>query len=72
MVKTDLLLEALFVLLKIKPLYIFLLPVWLLKGKAYLKQRITRRVELDVSVLPYRSEFLDNFKAQREQGDPSS
>ena len=66
--KTDLLLESLLVLLKQKPLCIFLLPVWLLKGKAYLKQQIARRVELDISVLPYRTEFLDYLKAQRDQG----
>jgi hypothetical protein len=66
--KTDLLLESLLVLLKQKPLCFFLLPVWLLKGKAYLKQQIVRRIELDASVLPYRSEFLDYLKAQRGQG----
>jgi 4-hydroxybenzoate polyprenyltransferase/phosphoserine phosphatase len=66
--KTDLLLESLLALLKQKPLCLFLLPVWLLKGKAYLKQQIARRVELDVTVLPYRSEFLDYLKAQRDEG----
>jgi len=68
LLKTDLLLESLFVLLKHKPLCLFLLPVWLLKGKAYLKQQIANSVELDVSVLPYRSEFLEYLRAQRDQG----
>ncbi|HEV2583219.1 MAG TPA: UbiA family prenyltransferase [Ktedonobacteraceae bacterium] len=68
LVKTNLLLEAALALLKEKPQYIFVLPVWLLKGKAYLKQQVTRRVSLDVSVLPYREEFLDYLKAQRTEG----
>ncbi len=44
------------------------LPAWLLKGRAYLKQQVTRWVSLDVSVLPYREEFLDYLKAQRAEG----
>jgi len=60
--------ESLLVLLKEKPLCIFLLPIWLLKGKAYLKKQIALRVELDVSVLPYRTELLDYLKTQRHAG----
>ena len=68
LLKTDLLLESLLVLLKQKPLCIFLLPIWLLKGKAYLKEQIARRVELDVSVLPYRNELVDYLEVQRALG----
>ena len=70
LVKTNLLLECLLVLLKRKPQYIFVLPAWLLNGKAYFKQQVTRRVSLDVSVLPYRQEFLDYLKGQRAEGRP--
>ena len=70
LLKTDLLLESLLVLLKQKPLCIFLLPIWLLKGKAYLKEQIARRVELDVSVLPYRNELVDYLEVQRALGRP--
>lgn len=68
LVKTNLLLECLLVLLKQKPQYVFVLPAWLLKGKAYFKQEVTRRVSLNVSALPYREEFLDYLKAQRAEG----
>lgn len=64
--KTDLLLECLLVLLKKNPLYVFLLPVWLIRGRAYLKQQIARRIELDASALPYRGEFLDYLQTQRD------
>jgi 4-hydroxybenzoate polyprenyltransferase/phosphoserine phosphatase len=67
-VKTDVLLESLLALVKQKPHYILYLPVWLLRGKAYLKQQVARRVSLDVSVLPYREDLLDYLKRQRAQG----
>jgi len=70
LLKTDLLLESLLVLLKQKPLCAFLLPIWLLKGKAYLKEQIARRVELDAGLLPYRNEFVDYLAAQRDAGRP--
>src|SRR5665811_829478 len=62
LVKTDLLLESLLALLKQTPYFVFCLPFWLLKGKAYLKQQIASRVSLDVSVLPYRDDVLDYLK----------
>ena len=68
LVKTDLLLESLLALLKQKPLSFFVLPLWLLKGKAYFKQEIARRVSLDVRTLPYREDMLDYLKVQRAQG----
>ena len=37
LIKTDLLWESLLVLLKQNPLLVVLLPLWLIKGKAYLK-----------------------------------
>jgi len=52
LLKTNLLLESLLALLHQKPQYAFVLPLWLLRGKAYLKQQIARRVLLDVRVLP--------------------
>ncbi len=70
LLKTDLLFESLLVLLKQNPLYLFLLPVWLLKGKVHLKRQLARRVELDVSVLPYRSDFLAYLKMQRDEERP--
>ncbi len=68
LLKTDLLLESLLALLKQRPLCMFLLPVWLLKGKAYFKQQVARRVELDVSILPYRYEVVDYLERERRTG----
>lgn len=66
--KTDLFLESLVVLLKQRIWCALLLPLWLLQGKAYLKQQVARRVELDAAAIPYRQELLDYLKAQRAGG----
>jgi 4-hydroxybenzoate polyprenyltransferase len=68
LVKTDLLLESLLALLKRNPLFLFMLPYWLVKGRAYLKQQIARWVALDVAVLPYRSEVLEYLERERAEG----
>jgi len=58
LVKTDLLFEMLLLLLKRQPLQLFNLPVWLLGGKAHLKRQLARRVEVDVTCLPYHEPLL--------------
>src|ERR1035441_5483894 len=68
LVKTDLLLEAVLVLLKQKLYYAFRLLLWLMKGKAYFKRQVARQVSLDVAVLPYREEVLDYLREQRAHG----
>ena len=67
-VKTDLLLEYLLALLRKGPRYLFFLPFWLAKGWSHFTLEVVCRASLDVSLLPYRSEFLDYLKQQRAQG----
>lgn len=68
LVRTDILVEAVFALLKLNPFYVFLLPVWLLRGKANLKHKVAERVELDVTLLPYHEAFLEYLGRQKAQG----
>lgn len=68
LIRTDMLWESLFLLLKRQPLAIFLLPLWLSRGKAHLKARIAERVEIDAETLPYAEEFLDWLRAQKAGG----
>jgi uncharacterized protein (TIRG00374 family) len=68
LIHTDLLLETSLLLIKRNPLYVLLLPVWLLKGKAACKAEIARRVELNVVVLPYNTEFIDWLRVQHQAG----
>jgi 4-hydroxybenzoate polyprenyltransferase len=65
LLKTDVLLESLLLLLRRKPHYVFVLPLWLLRGKAFFKRQITRRVMLNVRDLPYREDLLEYLKTQR-------
>ena len=65
---TDLLHEAFFLLLKQFPLGIFLIPFWLLKGKAYLKARIAEHVQFNWATLPYRAEVLALIQQARKEG----
>jgi hypothetical protein len=68
LVKTDTLLESFLLLLKTKPFFVLLLPFWLLKGKANLKQQIAHRVSLDVTSLPYHSALLSYLIEQHRGG----
>ena len=68
LVRTDLLLESTFALLRKNILYLFMLPLWLLRGKATLKQEIANRVSLDASLLPYNEQLLKYLHEQRASG----
>lgn len=68
LIKTDILFESALALLKTNPLYIFLLPLWLLKGKAHLKEQIARRVTLDVACLPYHEDLLTYLTREHRAG----
>ena len=59
LVHTDLLYESALALLRRNPLYLLVLPLWLLRGKACLKHEIARRAQPDVALLPYDARVLD-------------
>src|SRR5215472_13723221 len=46
LIKTDLLVETALDLLKRSPVFLFLFPVWLARGKANLKAEIAKRVQI--------------------------
>ena len=60
--------ETFILLIKRNPLYVFMLPLWLLRGKAYLKKQIASRVEFDPSCLPYRTELIVHLREERAAG----
>jgi 4-hydroxybenzoate polyprenyltransferase/phosphoserine phosphatase len=68
LIRSDLLLESLVLLIKRNPLYLLLLPIWLLRGKAVLKDEIASRVSLNPEALPYDQEFLKWLQAARAEG----
>jgi len=68
LVKTDILLEALLALLRNNMWYIFILPYWILKGKAYLKSMIANRVTIDVETIPYNQEVVKFIRDEKNNG----
>ncbi|MGH8609817.1 MAG: UbiA family prenyltransferase [Gammaproteobacteria bacterium] len=70
LVKTDLLYESFFLMLKLGALLLFKCASWLLKGKAYFKHQIAARVSIDPQRLPYHKPFLEFLKLQHSRGRP--
>jgi 4-hydroxybenzoate polyprenyltransferase len=68
LVRTDVLWESLALLLKRRPWDLMLLPFWLLRGRANLKQQIAARTELNPAHLPYHHEFIDFLRAEHGKG----
>lgn len=68
LIHSDLLLESALALLKRNFLYAFLMPLWLLRGKAHLKNEIARRVQLDGAWLPYNGPFVSWLREQAAAG----
>ena len=68
LVHTDLLVENLFLFLRLFPLRILEVIAWLFKGKAHFKRRLADIVLPDVKSLPYNMELLDWLKQQKSNG----
>lgn len=68
LIRSDMLHESSIIFAKNKPWHVAALPGWLLRGKAYLKQRIAAVADVDVQLLPYNDELLDWLKAERANG----
>src|SRR5258708_34352850 len=68
LINTDLVWESLVRLLRHNPLYAFLVPVWLLAGRARLKDEIAKRVDVDPASLPYNLPLLEYLQTERRKG----
>jgi 4-hydroxybenzoate polyprenyltransferase/phosphoserine phosphatase len=58
LIASDTLYEGLIGLLRRNPLFVFALPVWLMRGKAVLKAQIAARSPIDATALPYNPGLL--------------
>ncbi|HWM65622.1 MAG TPA: UbiA family prenyltransferase [Steroidobacteraceae bacterium] len=68
LILSDTLLESTLLLLKRNPLNVFLLALWLLRGRAVLKAEIASRVVLNPAALPYNREFVSWLETERAGG----
>ena len=57
-------------LLRRNPFIFFLLIVWLIRGKAYLKQQVACRVHIYPAIIPYQLEFLSYIKQEAQRKRP--
>jgi 4-hydroxybenzoate polyprenyltransferase len=64
----DLLWESVLLLIKKTPLAALLLPLWAIRGRAFLKRKIAMHVALDPGALPYRPEVLAYLRACHLEG----
>jgi|SRR6185312_8344538 len=70
LIRTDILWESILLLLRLNPLYVFVLPFWLASGRANFKRRVSSRVRIDPASLPYHEELLAYLRAQHRAGRP--
>ena len=68
LIRTDSLLEALFVLAKEHPRLLFVLPWWLVQGRARFKQRVAAASLPDARTLPYRDDLLRYLRERKACG----
>lgn len=55
-------------LLKSRPVSVFLLPIWLFSGRASFKRNVSARVHLNPAFLPYRQPVLDLLRREKANG----
>ena len=67
LLRSDILYESLLALLAHNPLYLFLVPFWLLRGKAYVKRQLASRVQLPAETLPYDERVLEILRTTTQR-----
>jgi 4-hydroxybenzoate polyprenyltransferase/phosphoserine phosphatase len=68
LLRTDLLFESALRLIKQRPWRALLMPLWILKGRAYLKRRIFQLIRIDISLLPLNEELMAWLREEKARG----
>src|SRR4051812_46353466 len=68
LIRTDLMHESVFLLLKKAPWMLLWLPWWLLRGRAHLKQRLAERVVFDWATVPLNDDIVILARTARAAG----
>ena len=68
LVKSDTLVDSLLLLVRTRPLEALKVPLWVLWGRAALKERVASLVALDVENLPYNKALLSYLHEQHGEG----
>lgn len=67
LLRSDILYESLLALLAHNPLYLFMIPFWLVRGKAYVKRQLASRVQLPAETLPYDERVLEILRTSTQR-----
>jgi 4-hydroxybenzoate polyprenyltransferase/phosphoserine phosphatase len=68
LIRGNVLWECVLVLLKTRPIYVLLLPFWLISGRAALKQKLAARVQINPASLMYRQHVLALIQQEKAAG----
>ncbi len=68
LIRTDLLWESLARLLRRNPFQLLPVLFWWMRGRAFLKRQLVRRVTIDPAALPYHESFLAFLREQKAAG----
>jgi 4-hydroxybenzoate polyprenyltransferase/phosphoserine phosphatase len=68
LIHTDMLHESAIRLLRDKPHFAIAIPLWLLGGKAFLKQKLAYHVNNDITSLPFNLSLIDWLQSQKDLG----
>jgi apolipoprotein N-acyltransferase len=68
LIRTDLMWESLARLLKRNPLALFQILFWWTRGRAWLKQKLAARVQINPAALPYNKKFLAWLREEKKSG----
>lgn len=68
LIHSDMLHESCVSVVRTKPLTLFSIPAWLVRGKAYLKGRLSQLYEFNPASLPYNLKVLEFLRAQKNAG----
>ncbi len=68
LLRTDLMWESLARLLRRNPLAIFQIVFWWARGRAWLKQKLAARIQIDPATLPFNEKFLAWLRTEKAYG----
>jgi 4-hydroxybenzoate polyprenyltransferase len=66
LLKTNIFQEAIFLFVKKNPLYIFLLPIWFLRGRSALIQQVSEGVRINWRTVPFCERVVERMRAAHD------
>jgi 4-hydroxybenzoate polyprenyltransferase len=68
LIYTDTLMESMILAIRKKPYILFLLPLWIIRGRYYFKMKIGKIALPNPETLPFRKDVLEYLEQEKEKG----